>query len=82
MKPKNFKSTFGILAQVANEKDGSFKPYYDFNKLKKELNLALGHPLSLKTFAIFVMPMWGNEGVKKIVSQAANGFSSILRSRN
>jgi peptidoglycan/xylan/chitin deacetylase (PgdA/CDA1 family) len=30
MTPQNTLSTYGILAQVANEKNGTFKPYYDF----------------------------------------------------
>ncbi|MNL14837.1 Polysaccharide deacetylase [compost metagenome] len=42
MKPKNVVSTYGILAQVAYEKNGSFKPYYDFDQLEKDLNSALG----------------------------------------
>jgi len=43
MKPKNTTSTYGILAQVAIEKKGSLKPYYDFEKLKKELKAALNY---------------------------------------
>ena len=42
MKPKNVVSSYGILAQVAYEKNGSFKPYYDFDKLQRDLNSALG----------------------------------------
>jgi Predicted xylanase/chitin deacetylase len=42
MKPHNVLSTYGILAQFAYEKSGSFKPYYDFAQLERELNAALG----------------------------------------
>ncbi|WP_413287733.1 polysaccharide deacetylase family protein [Bdellovibrio sp. HCB337] len=41
MKPKNTLSTYGIIGQLAYEKQGSFKPYYDFSKLKQELDSAL-----------------------------------------
>ncbi|MBO9668508.1 MAG: hypothetical protein J7501_17050 [Bdellovibrio sp.] len=42
MKPKNVMSTYGILAQVVYEKNGSFKPYYDFDHLKIDLDSTLG----------------------------------------
>jgi len=44
MKPKNTMSTFGIMGQVAYEKNGKFKPYYDFDQMKQELNTILGLP--------------------------------------
>lgn len=42
MQPKNVMSTYGILAQVAYEKNGAFEPYYNFTQMKKELNAVLG----------------------------------------
>jgi peptidoglycan-N-acetylglucosamine deacetylase len=42
MMPKNTHSTFGILGQVAYEKFGTFKPYYDFDRMVIEIDEALG----------------------------------------
>lgn len=41
MEPKNLNSTYGILGQVAQDKFGKFTPYYDFKKLKSDIDLAI-----------------------------------------
>jgi hypothetical protein len=42
LEPKNTNSSFGLLSQMAHEKNGKFVPYYDFERLKKRLNAILG----------------------------------------
>lgn len=42
LEPQNTHAEYGLLAQVAFEKSGAFAPYYDFEKLKRELNAVLG----------------------------------------
>ncbi len=42
LEPLNTNSTYGLLSQVAAEKSGNFMPYYDFAKLKQQLNKILG----------------------------------------